>query len=363
MGASVSVLGSIFFGSRLSIRSFSRLGSAFSLFGSTSLGNSMSLLGSTCLGAACSLRAFVRLGSSLSVIGTSRVGCRVSVLSSMSCGASMSLRSVARLGSSCSLLGNLKLGASLSVLDFMSFGSSLSLRSFVRFGAALSIGGASAVPFNDHLNLNNGNIRATIGGAPQSPYDEDGITKRISIPGPSGTAALHGTWTTDVSLIDSDRRLKQNIAPLGIDLAKRRELMQGISGAGGSGTKESSVSWFLRQLRPVSFSFKSTTDAKALAAKEQRFGFLAQEVERVAPNLVTNVDSTNENAGTFGLMYKDLLAVLILAFKEQQEQLGRQSADVVDAQQEVSDLLDAADILEKVLDFFEAETADADERS
>lgn len=217
------------------------------------------------------------------------------------------------------------------------------------------------------------NIRAeSKSPAPQhgSPYDADAITKRISWnndnPGstnPDHVPKLHGTWTSEVSLIDSDRRLKQNIAPLGIDLAKRRELMQGISGAGSSGIKESAVSWVLRQLRPVSFSFKSTTDAKALAANEKRFGFLAQEVQRVAPNLVTNVDSTNEDAGTFGLMYKDLLAVLTLAFKEQQEQLGRQSADVVDAQQEVSELLDAAEMLEKVLDFFEAETADADERS
>lgn len=137
--------------------------------------------------------------------------------------------------------------------------------------------------------------------------------------------------------------------------------------------KESAASWVLRELRPVSFTFKSTSDGRALPVDEKqsdvaaegrsRFGFVAQEVQRVAPNLVMNEEGTKIAGGEpLSLIYQDLLAVLTLAVKEQQHQLNRQNTDVIQAQTEVTDLLDAAEALEKLLDMVEAAGPEAMEK-
>jgi hypothetical protein len=236
----------------------------------------------------------------------------------------------------------------MSVLDFGSIGSSLSLRSFCRMGSSFSISGT--------INLNS-DLRITSSSAKISAMSSGGtVTQRITMP-QSGNAVLHGTWFADNAVDSSDRRLKENIAPLGIHLEKRRGFVRGASGATSSdSTEDSAVSWVLRELRPVSFSFKAGVDAKSLP-REQRFGFVAQEVERVTPSLVYNSqgDTAGDTPlGTLSLLYQDLLAVLTLAFKEQQTQLARQDADVSLAQQEVTDLLEAAETLEQVLDSFEA---------
>jgi len=174
-----------------------------------------------------------------------------------------------------------------------------------------------------------------------------------------GTAPhiLHGSWYADNEVDTSDRRLKRNIRPLEIQLQKSREEAKGAAGTGDG--KESAVSWVLRELRPVSFRFKSATDSKRLPrAQELRFGFVAQEVQRVAPDLVHDDGGSTTGGRTLALVYKDLMAVLTLAFKEQQQQLDRQDSDVLQAQEEVNELLEAAENLDRVLDIFEAQVAD-----
>ena len=51
----------------------------------------------------------------------------------------------------------------------------------------------------------------------------------------------------------------------------------------------------------VSFQYKRTSESKY-----SRYGFIAQEIERVLPNLV----QTNDQTGTLALLNNDLVAVL-----------------------------------------------------
>lgn len=111
---------------------------------------------------------------------------------------------------------------------------------------------------------------------------------------------------------------------------------------------KSSVVWALRELRPVSFDFK-VADAKRLDS--QRFGFVAQEVERILPNLVQGRGSDKK-----GLLYQDILAVLVLALRDQDVAITGQVREVTDMQRLVQSLLDEAETLEELLDVYENAT-------
>jgi len=69
------------------------------------------------------------------------------------------------------------------------------------------------------------------------------------------------------------------------------------------------------QLKPVTFKFKSTPDA------EDSFGFIAQDVQKLYPEFVS------ENNGTLGLGYSNFAVLSIKAIQEQQE--------IIDSQQEI----------------------------
>jgi len=152
---------------------------------------------------------------------------------------------------------------------------------------------------------------------------------------------LHGQWESDATVTTSDRRLKTSIEPLYRTIAARAKARWGdteeapapaayaapsLRGTGSS-QKETTVAaptrqqdqpigWLLRELRPVSFKLKSGPEAKYL-----KFGFIAQELETIFPNLVRTSDSEQ---GTKSIAQQDLIAVLTLAIqniqKEQQEQ-------------------------------------------
>jgi hypothetical protein len=94
----------------------------------------------------------------------------------------------------------------------------------------------------------------------------------------------------------SDVRLKQNIVALENPLEK------------------------LVQLRGVSYEFKETPNQK-------RMGFIAQEVEKVYPEAVFEI----EQSGLKGVRYDDLIPVLLEAIKTQQKQietLQKQMAEI-----------------------------------
>jgi hypothetical protein len=151
--------------------------------------------------------------------------------------------------------------------------------------------------------------------------------KRITIDATGGD--LHGAWNSEATLTTSDRRLKTSIEPLYRTLAGQVRSRGGESPAAPLAATmqkpggDAPVNWLLRELRPVSFRLKRGPEAKYL-----KFGFIAQELENVFPNLVrtTGVDDTKSVA------MQDLVAVLTLALQNLQKDFDDQNK-LMEAQQ------------------------------
>merc|ERR1711957_977437 len=73
--------------------------------------------------------------------------------------------------------------------------------------------------------------------------------------------------------------------------------------------------WLLRQLRPVSYSFR-----KGAESKYMRFGFLADELESVVPNVVRTTKA-KEFIDQKAVQYQDLIALLASAAQSQQQKI------------------------------------------
>lgn len=118
----------------------------------------------------------------------------------------------------------------------------------------------------------------------------------MSSSSPSGTVprSLVGTSDGTLTTSSSDLRLKENITA--IENALQKTLA----------------------LRGVTFNWKNDQD------QEDRIGVIAQEVEKIIPELVF----TNEVDGYKGVRYQELSALLIEAIKEQQMILENQQQKI-----------------------------------
>jgi hypothetical protein len=114
---------------------------------------------------------------------------------------------------------------------------------------------------------------------------------------------MHGMWYAEHLVHVSDRRLKKNILPIREALDARAESV---------GATEDSANWVLRELRPVSYRFKSGPESKW-----PRFGFIADEVQATIPQVIRENPATTIK----GIMYEDLLAVLTTVLQSMQSQL------------------------------------------
>jgi len=181
----------------------------------------------------------------------------------------------------------------------------------------------------------------------------------MSIRDAGGT--LHGTWNSDVTVSTSDRRLKKNIRPIDQTLYKTFGKAASIKpppstiagrraasikpGTGAPGAKPSVASWLLRQLRPVSYNFRQGNEAKYM-----RFGFIADEIEQVLPQVVRELpnqqqdpNAQNETQGEKpepkkGIVYTDLIAVLTSIVKDFNGQLQGLQARMRSAEGELERL-------------------------
>jgi hypothetical protein len=154
---------------------------------------------------------------------------------------------------------------------------------------------------------------------------------------------LHGSWNVESSLITSDRRLKTNIMPLQRTLRdviapkterslKEVTLRTNQGGQFGlpSGTQSRQSAsgdgalWLLRQLRPVSYSFRKGVDAKNM-----RFGFIADELENVVPEVVRR-PGDREVSQQKAVVYQDLIALLFAGSQSQQGVIDRNQKRIVD---------------------------------
>jgi hypothetical protein len=153
--------------------------------------------------------------------------------------------------------------------------------------------------------------------------------RSLAVSGTGGT--LHGVWSADVSLTLSDRRVKTDIEPISSTLQRAFSRAEPKLAADGL-TEDASTSWVLRELRPVSFRLKTGPEAKYV-----KFGFIAQELERLFPDLVR----TDPQSGVQQVIYQDLLAVLTM-FAQAQEARQKTLEAQVAAQQRTIDALQVA---------------------
>lgn len=160
-------------------------------------------------------------------------------------------------------------------------------------------------------------------------------TKSMTIETDGGQ--LHGSWNVESSLVTSDSRLKTNILPLQHTL---RDVIapKTLAGApppaqpGAPGPAQPATAapqadgalWLLRELRPVSYSFKKGSDSKYM-----RFGFIADELETVVPQVVRTVGDRDVSSQK-AVAYQDLIALLAAAAQSQQgviDEMKRQQED------------------------------------
>lgn len=310
-----------------------------SIFGISRCGSSLSVLDFFNMGSAMSVRSMGRLGSSLALFKAGRLGASLSVLDFFHLGSSLSVRTNARMGSHVSLFGVARLGSTLSVIDFSTLGSAMSVRSFYRLGSRLSVFTGvrfgSSLSVLDFVNLGNtlsvSTIRTvTISDGTQDTYLKfasttlelyAGTQKGLTVTANGGN--FHGAWAAEATITTSDRRLKRNIEPLYRTMADRaRDRWSSSSAAATSATKpkDQPVNWLLRELRPVSFHLKRGAEAKYL-----KFGFIAQELETVFPNLVRTLGDDQTKA----VASQDLIAVLMLAAQNLQKELEGYKAEML----------------------------------
>jgi len=135
--------------------------------------------------------------------------------------------------------------------------------------------------------------------------------RSVGIKAAGGT--LHGNWLLDSPLLTSDRRLKRSIEPLHRAIARASGASSDASDNAKDGSEKTHAGWVLRELRPVSFKFKSGPEAK-----HSRYGFVAQELKQVLPSLVRETDDKQHMA----VAYQDLIALLTLTAQELQHKVA-----------------------------------------
>lgn len=156
----------------------------------------------------------------------------------------------------------------------------------------------------------------------------DGTTMRIRVKGtqvlsadPNSVSTLHGSWVSERIMTVSDRRLKKNIQNL---LPPTGPSEDGTPDRQGKRLlQRGSPSWILRQLRPVSFKFRDVqwkeggaeTTRSMPVSPNTRFGFIADEVQRVVPDLVETINYANKE-DIKAVAYQDLVALIIAAQTE-----------------------------------------------
>jgi len=330
------------------------------------------------------LRSFARLGSSVSILGLAGFGSSLSVLNCVHLGSAMSLRSFARLGSSCSVLDYANLGSSLSLRGCLRVGRSIQFRRELADQAAAAAAAAAAagtgsgcgagcgagcgtgVGCGETMDGTSIMYNETTGyafpnGEPPPPYDADGnpgaeklqsqllfmvdnqramnvmadrteisATEQLGLQVYTAYSSdtgerllygeLHGTWTAQSQIATSDRRLKKDIKPLERHLPSGGER---TGEAGSTAKPEDPPLWVLRQLRPVSFNFKESGD------KGTRYGFIADELASVVPDVVRNLPPSparqkfqGDGPDIQAVHYQDLIALLTAVAKSQQVQVS-----------------------------------------
>eukprot|EP00747_Dinoflagellata_sp_TGD_P038941 gnl/TRDRNA2_/TRDRNA2_139968_c0_seq3.p1 gnl/TRDRNA2_/TRDRNA2_139968_c0~~gnl/TRDRNA2_/TRDRNA2_139968_c0_seq3.p1 ORF type:complete len:212 (+),score=43.50 gnl/TRDRNA2_/TRDRNA2_139968_c0_seq3:337-972(+) len=166
--------------------------------------------------------------------------------------------------------------------------------------------------------------------------------RAISFGDAAGT--LHGNWVHENALSSSDKRLKRDIEPLHDTL---RRLQEGFSSQSESATaaaaSTSPADWVLRELRPVSFRPKNDPSGP------RRFGFIADELEKVLPSIVV---MDNDEARMRRVRMLDFIALIVEGMQSHQRMLltlGEKQEEKAAQQLKVEERLDRIEhVLERL---------------
>ncbi len=87
----------------------------------------------------------------------------------------------------------------------------------------------------------------------------------------------------------------------------------------------------IKKLRSVSYKWKVDKDTKI---NKRTYGLLAQELEKVYPDMVSTDDST----GLKSIFYTELIPVLLEVVQEQQEEIDAQAQQLLDIEKRLAQL-------------------------
>jgi len=139
---------------------------------------------------------------------------------------------------------------------------------------------------------------------PSEALDINGSARFRSIGNAASAGALHYTANGTLTINTSDIRLKENVEPLNNSLEK------------------------LLQLSGVTYNW--------IGQEEKRIGFIAQDVEKIIPELVFTNNNTEEKIK--GIHQDNLTAILVEAIKEQQKIIEELKVEITNLKLRVTNL-------------------------
>ena len=273
-------------------------------------------------------------------------GSAASSVDSFHLGVSLSVQATTRTGLTTLALGCSRFDFSTSTLDFFHSGSSPSVRNSVSLGPEFSI--TTSLRIQDKLKVGAEKVYMTGTGSSIDFYVQN--TKPMIVENDGGI--LHGSWTMDSVAVFFDRILKKDVMLLQRTLravlaSKEIEEVTNVATmplkSPPNEDGPDGALWLLRQLRPVFYPFRKGAESKFM-----RFGFIADELESVVPNIVRTTKGkafTDQKA----LQYQDLIALLASAAQSQQARIEQQQAQFEGQDQNIATLQQQFDDLQRYL--------------
>jgi hypothetical protein len=175
-------------------------------------------------------------------------------------------------------------------------------------GAAFRFSGAAAVLSANTITTGNrlgiGSVFYSSTEQPSEALDVNGSARFRAIGSTASAGALHYTANGTLTTNTSDQRLKENIEPLTNSLDK------------------------ILQLSGVTYNW--------IGIEGKRIGFIAQEVEKVIPELVFTNNNTEEKHK--GIHQDNMVAVLVESIKEQQQMIEDLKVEITNLKLRITNL-------------------------
>lgn len=94
----------------------------------------------------------------------------------------------------------------------------------------------------------------------------------------------------------------------------------------------------IKELSPISYHYKSEMIKKHNYSSKKQYGFIAQEVEKVLPEIVREVALMEDGVMYKTMSYESLIPFLVKGFQEQQDVIEKQSSRIVALESKLQNL-------------------------